>query len=67
MDMPLRSVELTQVTEWEDGQTRSSSGDLAAEEPLQILACSELRRKLKTRAAKNEAATESDKNKSVKL
>jgi FdhD protein len=39
VDTPLRSVELTQVTEWEDGQIRSSSDDLAAEEPLQILAC----------------------------
>jgi FdhD protein len=38
VDSPLRSVELTQVTEWEDGQTRSTSDDLAAEEPLQILA-----------------------------
>jgi FdhD protein len=37
MDTPLRSVELTQVTEWEDGQVRSGSDDLAAEEPLQIL------------------------------
>jgi hypothetical protein len=47
VDTPLRSVELTQVTEWEDGQIRSSSDDLAAEEPLQILACSELTRELK--------------------
>src|SRR5208282_6454338 len=47
VDAPLRSVELTQVTEWEDGQIRSSSDDLAAEEPLQILACSELTRELK--------------------
>jgi len=39
VDTPLRSVELTQVTEWEDGQIRSSSDALAAEEPLQILAC----------------------------
>jgi FdhD protein len=39
VDSPLRSVELTEVTEWEDGQIRSSSDDLAAEEPLQILAC----------------------------
>ncbi len=38
MDTPFRSVELTQVTEWEDGQIRSSSDHLAAEEPLQILA-----------------------------
>lgn len=38
MDTPLRSVALAQVTEWEDGQTRSTSDDLAAEEPLQILA-----------------------------
>ena len=41
MDTPLRSVELTQVTEWEDGQIRSSSDALAAEEPLQILAGSD--------------------------
>lgn len=39
MDTPLRSVELAEVTEWEDGQIRSTSDDLAAEEPLQILAC----------------------------
>ncbi len=39
MDTPLRSVELTQVTKWENGQVRSSSDALAAEEPLQILAC----------------------------
>jgi FdhD protein len=39
VDTPLRSVELTQVTEWENGQIRSSSDALAAEEPLQILAC----------------------------
>jgi FdhD protein len=39
MDTPFRSVELTEVTEWEDGQIRSGSDDLAAEEPLQILAC----------------------------
>ncbi len=39
MDTPLRSVELIQVTEWENGQIRSSSDALAAEEPLQILAC----------------------------
>jgi FdhD protein len=39
MNTPLRSVELTQVTEWDDGQIRRSSDDLAAEEPLQILAC----------------------------
>ena len=38
MDTPLRSVELTQVTEWEDGQIRSTSDDLAVEELLQILA-----------------------------
>lgn len=41
MDTPLRSVELTQVTEWEDGEVRSGTDDLAAEEPLQILACGE--------------------------
>ncbi len=39
MDTPLRSVKLAQVTEWDDGQIRSGSDDLAAEEPLQILAC----------------------------
>ncbi len=39
VDAPLRSVELTQVTEWENGQVHSSSDALAAEEPLQILAC----------------------------
>jgi len=38
VDTPLRSFELTQVTEWEDGQIRSTNDDLAAEEPLQILA-----------------------------
>ena len=38
MDAPLRSVKLAQVTEWDDGQFRSGSDDLAAEEPLQILA-----------------------------
>lgn len=37
MDTPQRSVDLTQVTEWEDGEIRSSSDYLAAEEPLQIL------------------------------
>jgi hypothetical protein len=35
------------VTKWEDGQTRSSSDDFAAEEPLRIFACSELARELK--------------------
>jgi FdhD protein len=39
MDTPLRSVELTQVTEWENGEIRTGSDDLAAEEPLQILTC----------------------------
>jgi FdhD protein len=38
VDTPLRSVKLAQVTEWDDGQIRSGSDDLAAEEPLQILA-----------------------------
>jgi FdhD protein len=38
VETPPRSVELTQVTEWEDGQIRSASDGLAAEEPLQILA-----------------------------
>jgi FdhD protein len=37
VDTPLRSVKLAQVTEWDDGQIRSGSDDLAAEEPLQIL------------------------------
>jgi FdhD protein len=37
MKTPLRSVKLTQVTEWDDGEIRSCSDDLAAEEPLQIL------------------------------
>jgi len=37
MDTPLRSVELTQVTTWENGEVRSGSDDLATEEPLQIL------------------------------
>src|ERR1700722_12696913 len=37
MKTPLRSVKLAQVTEWDDGQIRSGSDDLAAEEPLQIL------------------------------
>lgn len=31
-----RSVELTQVTEWEDGRVRSLQDSLAAEEPLEI-------------------------------
>jgi FdhD protein len=39
VDTPLRSVKLAQVTEWDDGQARSGSDNLAAEEPLQILAC----------------------------
>jgi len=39
VDTALRSVELTQVTDWENGQIRSSGDALAAEEPLQILAC----------------------------
>lgn len=37
MDFPHRSIELTQVTKWEDGALRSASDSLAAEEPLQIL------------------------------
>jgi len=37
VDTPLRSVKLAQVTEWDDGQVRSGTDDLAAEEPLQIL------------------------------
>jgi FdhD protein len=39
MDTPIRSVKLAQVTEWDDGQIRLGSDELAAEEPLQILAC----------------------------
>ena len=33
---PERSVELTQVTEWEEGSVRSLQDSLAAEEPLEI-------------------------------
>lgn len=33
---PQRSLELTQVTEWEDGQVHSVQDSLAAEEPLEI-------------------------------
>ena len=36
MRTPERSVELTQVTQWEDGQVRSQLDSLAAEEPLEI-------------------------------
>jgi FdhD protein len=36
MRTPERSVELTQVTEWEDGSARSVQDSLAAEEPLEI-------------------------------
>ena len=36
MRAPERSVELTQVTEWEDGHVRSLQDSLAAEEPLEI-------------------------------
>jgi FdhD protein len=36
MHPPERSVELTQVTEWDDGQIRSVQDSLAAEEPLEI-------------------------------
>lgn len=36
MRPPERSVELTQVTEWEDGRVRSVQDSLAAEEPLEI-------------------------------
>ena len=36
MRPPQRSVELTQVTEWEDGAVRSAQDSLAAEEPLEI-------------------------------
>ena len=37
MRAPERSVELTQVTEWEDGRVRLLQDSLAAEEPLEIL------------------------------
>lgn len=37
MDSPPRSVKLTQVTEWRNGEFRSAGDCLAAEEPLQIL------------------------------
>jgi FdhD protein len=36
MRAPQRSVEFTQVTEWEDGKVRSLQDSLAAEEPLEI-------------------------------
>src|ERR1035437_10784242 len=36
MRAPERSVELTQVTEWVDGQVHSQQDSLAAEEPLEI-------------------------------
>ena len=36
MRAPERSVELTQVLEWEDGRIRSLQDSLAAEEPLEI-------------------------------
>jgi FdhD protein len=36
MPTPERSVELTQVTEWEDGAVRAVQDSLAAEEPLEI-------------------------------
>ena len=36
MRAPERSVELTQVTEWEDGRVRKVQDALAAEEPLEI-------------------------------
>jgi len=36
MRAPERSVELTQVTEWENGRVRSLQDSLAAEEPLEI-------------------------------
>jgi FdhD protein len=38
LDTPPRSVAHTEVTEWDNGEVRSGSDDLAAEEPLQILA-----------------------------
>jgi len=36
MRLPRRSVQLTQVSEWDDGQVRSVEDYLAAEEPLEI-------------------------------
>ena len=36
MRPPQRSVELTQVTEWDDGRVRSVQDSLAGEEPLEI-------------------------------
>ena len=36
MRAPARSVELTQVTEWDNGSVRSVQDSLAAEEPLEI-------------------------------
>src|SRR5215469_14783634 len=36
MRPPERSVEITQVTEWEDGRARVAQDALAAEEPLEI-------------------------------
>ena len=36
MRPPARSLELTQVTEWNDGAVRSEQDSLAAEEPLEI-------------------------------
>lgn len=36
MRLPQRSVELTQVTEWDEGAVRSVQDSLAAEEPLEI-------------------------------
>ncbi len=36
MRPPQRSVELTQVTEWDDGRVSSVQDSLAGEEPLEI-------------------------------
>jgi FdhD protein len=36
MRVPERSVELTQVMEWQDGETRPVQDQLAAEEPLEV-------------------------------
>src|ERR1700750_2325613 len=36
MRLPVRSLELTQVTEWNDGTVQSQQDSLAAEEPLEI-------------------------------
>jgi hypothetical protein len=57
VNTPLRSAELTNVTEWEDGQMRSTSGDLAREKPLRIFGCGELAT-LRTEPAMRELESE---------